>query len=150
MKWTVTESELLSNTIDDKLLEAEFVSKENDVYSILIKEVSSNNIKPKKYINDLFANGTDLIKEKEAIRNKTKEMIQGEKLIPPDYAPLDEKWSENQLDLLTNYDVLLTWFINPTNFYCQLVTQQNTFRNMMSEIQTTYVKHQPVTEQLQV
>ncbi|XP_011501668.1 PREDICTED: maternal protein tudor [Ceratosolen solmsi marchali] len=150
IEWSVKESELLSNTIDDKLLEAEFVSKENGVYNILIKEVSSSNMKSTKYINDLFANGIDLIKEKETIRNKIREIIKDEQSVLPDYASLNEKWLENKLDPKTKYNVHLTWFINPESFYCQLVNQQNIFRDMMNEIQTTYINHQPISEQLKI
>ncbi|KAK4880286.1 hypothetical protein RN001_008432 [Aquatica leii] len=40
-------------------------------------------------------------------------------------------------------EVLISWFHNPSNFFCQLKQHQEEFRNLMEDIQNTYCKIKP-------
>ncbi|OXU22838.1 hypothetical protein TSAR_002680 [Trichomalopsis sarcophagae] len=147
--YTKEESDKFADTADGLELESEFVSEENGIYQVLLGEPNSKNVGSAKFINNMFADGQDLIKEKEAARNKSRTIMQTERSTP-NYATLDEKWSENKLDLGIRYPVLMGWFINPESFYCQLADMQKEFRDMMNEIQNVYAKRQPVSGQLKV
>ena len=144
--YTKEESDRFSNALADKLLETEFVTEENGIYHVLMKEKSCA-----KYINDMFANGMDFMKQKDALRNKSRTTVRGEiTAAPPDYVALDDKWLENKLEPGNKQEVHITWFMNPENFYCQILRQTKEFRDMMNEIQTAYAKRSPVSEKLKV
>ncbi|CAL7945702.1 unnamed protein product [Xylocopa violacea] len=135
--------------VNGKTLEAEFVTEESGIYSVLLKEIV-NGMPSSTFVNEKFCEGIDLLKAKEvAISNKTivTDMKQVNK---PDYAPLDAKWATVSYTPETKKDVIITWFTNPNNFYCQILDNENEFRTMMKEIQKIYLGREPVSYALQV
>lgn len=139
--WTKEETDQLAQAADDKTLEAEFImANEHGVYKILLKD-----LKTAKYLNDMFANGIDLLKEKDMIRNKAKSAVYNSGNGSPTYAAFEEEWSEYKVDFGKTYNANITSFHNPDSFYFQLLNQQKEFRDMMNEIQVTYAKREPVS-----
>ncbi|XP_063903150.1 maternal protein tudor isoform X3 [Zophobas morio] len=59
----------------------------------------------------------------------------------PNAAPSTAKFVNLSIDN-TESIVLISWFHNPTNFYCQIENTQEAFKKMMEEIQQAYKSHQ--------
>ncbi|CAL1676055.1 unnamed protein product [Lasius platythorax] len=141
---------IFSENVEGKSLEVEFVTEKNGVYEVLLREII-NGVPNINYINEEFGTIVDLTKAKETaaltkIFKTTTESVQG----APDYAPIDSKWQTILHDSEFEYDAIVTWFINPNKFYCQLLTKETEFKAMMSEIQKIYAGREPVTHKLQV
>ncbi|XP_043528680.1 tudor domain-containing 6-like isoform X6 [Frieseomelitta varia] len=138
---------IFEHTVFRKILEAEFITEENDIYSILLKEA----IDPTNtYINQEFCENIDLVKAKEEIMSNRITTFNITQFNKPDYIPLDAKWTTISYTPETRKDVIITWFINPNNFYCQILDNENEFRTMMNEIQKIYIDREPVSHTLQV
>lgn len=147
--WTPGEIDSFGEATNEKYLQAEFVAKDKDVYQVLLREVDDEVVKP-DIINEAFCPGVDLLQEKEALKNRGKVSSASVEKIQPDYAPMNSKWSEEKVRPGKKEAVLVTWFDNPDNFYCQSIAKQREFRPMMEEIQDAYSKRQPVSSPLQV
>ncbi|XP_050460512.1 maternal protein tudor-like isoform X2 [Cataglyphis hispanica] len=144
------EHAIFSEIVEGKSLEVEFVAEENKVYEVLLREII-NGQPNTNYINEEFCSIAELQKAKETVAIKktfktTTENIQG----APDYASIDSKWKTTLYEPESKHDVIVTWFINPNKFYCQLLTNEAEFKIMMSEIQKAYVGKEPITHKLQV
>ncbi|XP_070160956.1 protein tudor isoform X1 [Polyergus mexicanus] len=144
------EHAIFSESVEGKSLEVEFVAEENRVYEVLLREIM-NGIPNTNYINEEFCAIADLQKAKETVAVKetfkaTTESIQG----VSDYAPIDSKWETTLYEPESKYDAIVTWFINPNKFYCQLLTKEAEFKTMMSEIQKIYAGREPIIHKLQV
>ncbi|GLV42845.1 tudor [Carabus blaptoides fortunei] len=59
-------------------------------------------------------------------------------LPPQNLAALEEQYVQMNIASGTTDKVTISWFYNPENFYCQMLTNQKEFRDMMCEIQTAY------------
>ncbi|XP_076751739.1 protein tudor [Xylocopa sonorina] len=135
--------------VNGKTLEAEFVTEENGIYSVLLKEIVDS--KPSStFVNEKFCEGIDLLKAKEAAISSKTIITDIKQFSKPDYAPLDAKWATVSYTPETKKDVIITWFTNPNNFYCQILDNENEFRAMMNEIQKIYVGRESVSYALQV
>ncbi|XP_057327962.1 maternal protein tudor-like isoform X2 [Microplitis mediator] len=150
--WDTNEINEFTSLTDMKLLEAEFIAQENDVYEVLIREVVNNEpVGP--YINETYCNPADLSQAKEVAKNKNRSS-RGSKpathVSSTNYAPLDRKWSEPVINLSVEEDVIVTWLTNPDNFYCQLLRTSKDFRTMMNEIQKIYARRQPAQDNIAV
>ncbi|XP_076476295.1 protein tudor [Bombus vancouverensis nearcticus] len=117
--------EAFENLVINKTVEAEFISEENGMYSVLLKRMTDNG-QTEIFINREFCEDIEL----------TKESITEWSTIP--YTPGTKK------------DVIITWFTNPNNFYCQILDNENEFKFMMNEIQRIYVTKKPISYTLQV
>ncbi|CAK9800681.1 Maternal protein tudor [Anthophora plagiata] len=138
------------DTVAGKTLEIEFVIEKNGIYNVLLKEMIDG-IPANTFINQEFCEDNDLLKAKEdAISSNRAVVSSTRQLIEPDYAPLYVKWATNSYTPGTKKDVIVTWFTNPNNFYCQILDNATEFRTMMNEIQKIYVGREPVSEMLQV
>ncbi|KAK2576789.1 hypothetical protein KPH14_005431 [Odynerus spinipes] len=146
--WQANAIESFSLKTDGKDLEAEFIMKENNVYEIMLREVS-NGVPGSTYINEDFADGADIMKVKEAALDQTKLMDIKKEPIKHDYVSPNSKWVEELCEFGSCKNVIITWFINPNNFYCQMLDKEIEFRNMMNEIQKIYVGRRPITHTLQ-
>ncbi|KAL7301892.1 hypothetical protein TKK_0005492 [Trichogramma kaykai] len=137
--WSPEESDALVGAIENKNLEAEFISEDNGHYLVLLKEN-----KTEKVVNELFSGSADLIKEKNILRNKNSGLtVLGEKITPSfDYAPLEQKWSKIEIDLKQKYDLVYTWYYSPDSIYYQLLEHQENFKSMMGELQSNYPQDQ--------
>ncbi|KOC69222.1 Maternal protein tudor [Habropoda laboriosa] len=137
------------DTVTGKTLEVEFVIEENGIYSVLLKEIIDG-VPTNTFINEEFCENNDLLKAKEdaisnrAIASNTKQLVE------PNYASLHDKWTTNSYIPGTKKDVIVTWFTNPNNFYCQILDNESEFRTMMNEIQKIYVGREPISRMLQV
>ncbi|XP_008556334.1 maternal protein tudor isoform X2 [Microplitis demolitor] len=150
--WDTNEVNEFTLLTDMKLLEAEFIAQENDVYEVLIREVVNNEpIGP--YINETYCNPADLSQAKEVAKNESRSS-RGSKPAPhvssTNYAPLERKWSEPAINLSVEEDVIVTWLTNPDNFYCQLLRTSKDFRTMMNEIQKIYARRQPAQDNIPI
>lgn len=144
------EHTIFSENVEGKLLEIEFVAEKNGIYEVLLREII-NDIPSINYINEEFCTMKDLTKAKETMAiektfKATTENIQE----APDYAPIDSKWQTTLYESGSEYDAIVTWFINPNKLYCQLLAKETEFKAIMSEIQKTYTNREPVTDKLQV
>lgn len=138
---------IFSEKVEGKSLQIEFVNKEDGVYQVLLREIiegePNNNC-----INEEFCTGVDLTQAKAtALSEKVTEL----KIpITPDYAAFDSKWQVASYEPESTYDAIVTWFINPNKFYCQILTKEAEFKAMMNEIQKTYANRESVTHTLEV
>ncbi|KAI4503981.1 hypothetical protein M0802_000452 [Mischocyttarus mexicanus] len=148
--WDSNMIESFSNKIDGKVLEAEFIKKENNRYEVMLREIIEN-VPGSKYINEDFFVGTDIMKLREEALDQIKQTgTTAEQFNIYDYVSSNSKWAEEQIELNSCKDVIITWFINPKNFYCQTLDKELEFRNMMNEIQKLYVNRKPIMHTLQI
>ncbi|XP_017761897.1 PREDICTED: maternal protein tudor [Eufriesea mexicana] len=136
------------NAVTGKPLEAEFISEENGIYSVLLKDF--NNCPINTFINQEFCEDIDLLKAKEDIMSNRIIIGNMKQFSEPDYVSLDTRWTTVLYASEIKKDVIVTWFTNPNNFYCQILDNENEFRTMMNEIQKIYVGREPVSHILQV
>ncbi|XP_043669519.1 maternal protein tudor isoform X1 [Vespula pensylvanica] len=147
--WDLDAIESFSNRTDGKVLEIEFLTKDNNIYEVMLREII-NNVPEPIYINEDFFDGTDIMKVRETALNQIKQIDIVEQSSEYDYVSSNSKWAKEQFELGSHKDIIITWFINPNNFYCQILDKEVEFRNMMNEIQRMYVNRKPVTYTLQV
>ncbi|XP_076634241.1 protein tudor isoform X2 [Colletes latitarsis] len=144
-----SKTDIFENKVNGKTLEAEFITEENDIYSVLLREVI-NNCPTSTFINEEFCENINLLKAKEVAISSSKTAVNPEQLTEPDYAPLDATWTTISFSPGTKKDAIITWFINPNNFYCQILDNENEFKTMMNEIQKMYVGREPVSYALKI
>ncbi|KAJ8683607.1 hypothetical protein QAD02_019399, partial [Eretmocerus hayati] len=147
--WTKEESSDFADRVDNKTLEAEFILEENGVYQVLVK-ILDPNTPSSGYINEELSGGVDVMKLKDAVRNKSASSSRGNSVASLDVVPLDQKWPIATLELGSQHEVFITWFINPHKFYCQLADQDEAFLQMMSEIPPAYANQDPVSQPLKI
>jgi len=133
---------------EGKPLQIEFVSEEDKIYEVLLREVVDS-VPNTNYINEEFCTITDLTKAKQVATSKKTFKTVTENKIATDYAP-DLKWQTILYESESKHDIVVTWFINPNKLYCQLLSKESEFKAMMSEIQRTYIGRKPVTYKLEV
>ncbi|XP_015178527.1 PREDICTED: maternal protein tudor isoform X2 [Polistes dominula] len=141
-----------TNKVNDKDLEVEFLKKENNTYEVMLREMIENESEF-KYINKYFYVSTDIMKLREEALDQIKQTggTTTEQFINSyDYVSSDSKWAVEQIELGSCKDVIVTWFINPNNFYCQTLDKELEFRDMMNEIQKLYVNRKPIMHPLQI
>lgn len=139
-------STIFTENVEEKLLQAEFVAVENGIYDVLLHEIIDGTPKTNS-INEELCIGIDLSKAKEiAINKKTAKT----ELLTPDYASFDSKWQTILYEPESNHDVIITWFINPNKFYCQVLNKEAEFKAMMNDIQSTYINRDFIAQKLQV
>ncbi|XP_076220717.1 protein tudor isoform X2 [Nomia melanderi] len=148
---TSTEDEIKSfeNKVNGKVLEVEFVTEENGIYSVLIREVIDD-CQTDTFINEEFCQGINLLQAKEAAVSRSKISTIKKQIADPDYAPLNAVWSTISHTPGTKKDVIVTWFTNSNNFYCQTLDNENEFKTMMNKIQKIYTGREPVSSTLKV
>ncbi|XP_012147140.2 protein tudor isoform X1 [Megachile rotundata] len=135
--------------VAEKTLEIEFVVEENGIYSVLLREVV-NGFPSNTFINEEFCEGIDLLKTKMDAILSGKTSASTKQLNLPDYVSCDAKWATISDILEAKKDVIITWFTNPNNFYCQVLDNEKEFRIMMNEIQKIYAGREPVSHTLQI
>ncbi|KAK0158458.1 hypothetical protein PV328_009458 [Microctonus aethiopoides] len=148
-EWNTSQMDRFTAIADIKPLEAEFISQDNNIYEVLLRQVV-NGIAADSYINQEFCGGTDLIEAKEIAKNKNRSGSTTIKSYVADYAALKQKWSEPPIYFSKEEEVMVTWLTNPNNFCCQLLRNQKEFRSMMEEIQKVYAGRQPTKESVEV
>lgn len=138
---------IFEHAVFRKILEAEFITEENGIYSVLLRvAIDPTNT----FINQEFCEDIDLFKAKEEIMSNRITTFNITQFNKSDYISLDAKWTTIPYTPETRKNVIITWFINPNNFYCQILDNENEFRTMMNEIQKIYVGREPVSHTLQV
>ncbi|XP_026673866.1 uncharacterized protein LOC108630430 isoform X2 [Ceratina calcarata] len=133
--------------VTGKTLEAEFITEENGMFSVLLKEVVDG-YPTNAFINERFCENIDLLKMKQAAISKQTTTISTKTSNKLDCASSDAKWATISHTPGTKKNVIITWFINPNNFYCHVLDSENEFRNMMNEIQKMYVGREPVASHM--
>ncbi|XP_020712473.2 maternal protein tudor-like [Athalia rosae] len=143
--WTDGEIDSFSQSAEGIPLEAEFITQDNEVYEVLLKPIN-NDASDSNCVNKQYCGDLDLIQAKKEVKDRRKNG--GRRT--PQYISAQEKWRDESFTPGYEVDVVVTWFVNPNNFYCQLLSRQSEFRNMMNEIQESYVVQRPVKNALQV
>ncbi|XP_014611434.1 PREDICTED: maternal protein tudor isoform X1 [Polistes canadensis] len=147
--WDSNLIESFLNKTNEKDLEVEFIKKENNIYEVMLREIIEN-IPGSKYINEDFFVGTDIMKLREEALDQITQTGTTEQSNKYDYVSSNSKWVVEQIEFGSCKDVIITWFINPNNFYCQTLDKELEFRNMMNEIQKLYVNRKPIMHPLQI
>ncbi|KAG7199166.1 hypothetical protein KM043_018050 [Ampulex compressa] len=137
------------DAVQGKTLEAEFVKEENGLNTILLREIIEDVPKP-TFINEELGENIDLIKLKEAILNSGKIYNNQQQTPSSEYTSTDSRWLTNTYKFGSELNVIITWFTNPNNFYCQSLVKEIEFKAMMNEIQKLYVGKKPVINGLQI
>lgn len=145
----IDKTRIFEHAVFGKILEAEFITGENDVYSILLKEVIDGN-PTNTFINQQFCENIDLLKAKAEIISHRLTTGDRTQFFKTNYVSSDAKWTTISYTPETRRDAIVTWFINPSNFYCQTLDNEKEFRIMMYEIQNIYFVRKPVPQILQV
>ncbi|XP_043481522.1 uncharacterized protein LOC122510734 isoform X2 [Leptopilina heterotoma] len=143
-EWTEEEINDFSDIVNGKLLEIEFIGKDQDTFKVLLREVIDETAK-KEIINSTFCPGVDLTKSKENTSVTKITNVSQQKI---DFASFDSKWVDERVKPGTKDTVIVTWFDNTDSFYCQSVTKQKEFRPMMEEIQKVYSGRKTINETL--
>ncbi|XP_046743365.1 maternal protein tudor [Diprion similis] len=147
--WSDEEIDAFVQSAEGIPLEAEFVLQSNEVYEVLLKCTGDNGLEP-KYVNQQFCGNLDLQQAKTDAKKKTRNDRRKPARVTPQYISASQKWNDESFAAGYQVDVVVTWFVNPNNFYCQILSKQLEFRNMMNEIQDAYVDQQPIKSTLQV
>ena len=147
--WNSEEIESFGEATNGKYLQAEFITKDKDLYEVILCEIEDEVVKSKT-INEPFCQGVDLMQAKKVAKSKGKVPNVNFEKNQLDLAANDSKWSEEKVLPGKKETVLVTWFDSPESFYCQSISKQKEFRPMMDEIQAVYVKRQSVNYALQV
>ncbi|XP_051163824.1 maternal protein tudor-like isoform X2 [Leptopilina boulardi] len=147
IEWTDDEITTFSDMVNEKILEIEFVAKDQDMFKVLLREVDNEITKP-EIINSTFFPGVDLMKLKENIGATKVANLSQQKNAGIEFASLDSKWIDQKVTAGTRDTVIVTWFDNTDSFYCQSVSKQKEFRPMMEEIQKVYSGRKNISETL--
>lgn len=73
---------------------------------------------------------------------------QKKQLPPQDLASMEEAFKLPEIAPNAVENVNISWFYNPENFYCQLLTQNTDFRDLMNDIQSAYQGRPAVTDEI--
>lgn len=146
--WTNAEIDTFSQCAEGLSLEAEFVAQTNGIYDVLIKVAGTDG--DADYVNKKFCGDLDLNQAKKELKSNVRSGGKKKTRVTPQYISAGQKWTDESFTSGYQVDVVVTWFVNPNNFYCQILSKQSEFRNMMNEIQDSYVEQQPVKTPLQV
>ncbi|XP_076298392.1 protein tudor-like isoform X2 [Lasioglossum baleicum] len=144
-----TAASTFEDKVDGKLFEAEFVTEENDIYGVMIREVVDGQ-RTNAFVNEEFCKGVNLLQAKEATLFSFKPNKNVKQPARPDYASPDAVWSTVSHKPETKKDVIVTWFTNSNNFYCQVLDNENEFKTIMNKIQRVYVGREPVSYTLKI
>ncbi|XP_076658151.1 protein tudor isoform X2 [Halictus rubicundus] len=144
-----TEIKIFEHKVNGKMLEAEFVTEENDIYSVMIREVVDGQ-PTDAFINEEFCKGINLLQAKKAALLPNKPSINVKQPTRPDYVSSDAVWPTISHTPDTKKDVIVTWFTNPNNFYCQALDNENEFKTMMNKIQRIYADREPESYKLKI
>ena len=147
--WEAQELEKFNTVAVTKILEAEFVARDNDAYEVLLREVIDGT-PVAKFINEEFSQGADLMEAKKIARSKGRSPPKILAHIAHDsyYAPLDQQWTDVNFAPGSKEKVTVTWFTNPENFYASV--QKDDFKTMMNDIQQAYARRKQIAEPLKV
>ncbi|XP_076177543.1 protein tudor isoform X2 [Ptiloglossa arizonensis] len=138
-----SKTSIFEDKVNGKTLEAEFITEESGIYSVLLREITDGC--SSTFINEEFCEDISLLKAKDAAISCSKTIANTEQLTESNYAPLDAAWATISFTPGTKTDVIVTWFTNPNNFYCQILDNENEFKIMMNEIQRIYAGREPVS-----
>lgn len=140
--WTEEETQDFGNLMGVSM-EVEFIAEDNRLYEVLLREVVDDQ-PAESYINQKFCGDNDLMKLKEQLTKKT-QLVNSFKQSGKEYASSSDVWLTASLQLGSKHDVIVTWFMDPNNFYCQILDDKTLFQDMMNVIQKTYANEKPLT-----
>jgi hypothetical protein len=134
--WSEEEVLKFTTLTEGKELQAHFINRLNGVYEIVLKDTETG-----MNINEQFGARTE---EVQAVVSKAGEGQSCELALP------DQKYSVQIVESATEVKVRVTWFVNPEQFYCQMLTSQLAINDMMLAIQAAYCSKPPLTSFVQV
>ncbi|XP_054006330.1 tudor domain-containing 6-like isoform X1 [Hylaeus anthracinus] len=149
ISFDMSKTNIFEDKVSGKTLEAEFITEENGIYGVLLREII-NGSPISTFINEEFCEDKSFLKAKDVAISRSKITTNTGQLTEPDYAPLNATWETISFSPGTRKDVIVTWFTNPNNFYCQILDNENEFKIMMNEIQKMYVGREPVSYTLKI
>ncbi|XP_063237654.1 tudor domain-containing 6-like isoform X2 [Bacillus rossius redtenbacheri] len=107
--WTDDEIASFTAATELKQLEATFVREQAGCFEVLLKDVEAG-----KVINEAYGSA---------------------KTPMQDWAGPQDPFPGVEVAAGTNVDVVITWFVNPQEFYCQLAASEEPLKAMMKELQ---------------
>lgn len=151
IQWNNDQIDKFSYLTDEEGLEAEFVGcdDKNGTYEILLRRVV-NGVPANDYINNYYAPKVDLMRVKDALKNKNRkdpinQPSPATNIRQIDYASPGDTWENRHVDFGKTEAVFVSWYDNPESFFVQALTE-NEFRPMMNELQIAYVNEKPIND----
>ncbi|XP_049859923.1 tudor domain-containing 6-like isoform X2 [Schistocerca gregaria] len=131
--WSEEEILRFKEATDGKEINTKFVKRKSDVYEVILREAADSS----KSINEDFGADPSELQKIEAGASVSSGICDNVDSI---CATFGDKYQLQNTLVGTKHDVLVSWFVNPENFYCQLISLQTELKNMMESIQTDYRK----------
>lgn len=136
ISWSEEETIKFTTLTKGKKLQAHFVNKSNGVYEVVLEDMDSG-----INLNEQFGATAEQI---QAVGFKAG-CSQSYEL-----ALADQKYLVQAVPPGVEGEVTVTWFINPEQFYCQMLTSQLAISEMMNEIQVAYCSKTPLTSSVHI
>ncbi|XP_047110346.1 uncharacterized protein LOC124787630 [Schistocerca piceifrons] len=131
--WSEEEILRFKEATDGKEINTKFVKRKSDEYEVILREAADSS----KSINEDFGADPSELEKIEAGASVSSGICDNVDSI---CATFEDKYQLQNTLVGTKHDVLVSWFVNPENFYCQLISLQTELKNMMESIQTDYRK----------
>ncbi|XP_046995747.1 uncharacterized protein LOC124607457 isoform X1 [Schistocerca americana] len=131
--WSEEEILRFKEATDGKEINTKFVKRKSDEYEVILREAADSS----KSINEDFGADPSELEKIEAGASVSSGICDNVDSI---CATFGDKYQLQNTLVGTKHDVLVSWFVNPENFYCQLISLQTELKNMMESIQTDYRK----------
>jgi hypothetical protein len=136
VSWSEDEILKFTTLTEEKKLQAYFVSKANGVYEVVLTDVESG-----RKLNEEFCVTAGQV---QSIGSKVGDGRSYELALP------DQRYLVQNLLPETEHEVTVTWFVNPEQFYCQMLTSQLVIKDMMNAIRSAYYSKPPLTTSVEV
>jgi hypothetical protein len=136
ISWSEEEIAKFTTMTEEKNLRAHFVNKLSGVYEIVLEDADTG-----VNLNEHFGATAEQI---QAAGFNSGDSHSHELALP------DERYIDQTVVPETEDSVTVTWFINPEQFYCQLLKSQSAVGDMMNAIQAAYCGKTPLTSSVQV
>ncbi|XP_023716578.1 maternal protein tudor isoform X3 [Cryptotermes secundus] len=136
VSWSEDEIVKFTTLTEEKKLQAYFVRKSNGVYEVVLTDIETGSD-----LNDQFCAIPEQVQD---VGSKVGDS-QNYELASPDQRYLLQKVTPE-----TEHMVAITWFVNPEQFYCQMVSSQLAIKELMDAIQSAYYSKPPVTAPVEV
>jgi hypothetical protein len=136
ISWSEEEIAKFTTMTEEKNLQAYFVNKSNGVYEVVLEDIDTG-----INLNEQFGATAEQI---QAAGFKAGDNQSHELVLP------DQRYTVQTVVPETEETVIVTWFINPDQFYCQLQKSQRAVADMMNMIQAAYHGKTPRISSVQV
>lgn len=136
VSWSEDEILKFTTLTEEKKLQAYFARKSNGVYEVVLTDTETGS-----NLNEQFCATPEQVQD---IGSKVGDK-QNYELASP-----DQRYLVQNVTPETEHMVTITWFVNPEQFYCQMVTSQLAIKELMDAIQSAYFSKLPLTTPVEV